>query len=479
MLADSTPHRPTDPVNRLEQRLTEVFDAMWDDFVDPRDAYRDFDGEWWTPIGVNGTTGGRHAAGIASEQHLRELRDQCRRLVLTNEFAVNGMENRISYIVGPGHSYRATVRRGVHSSNDLAMQVQDILDRFLHESRWHHRQQEIVRRMDRDGEVFMRLFADREGLTHVRFVEPDQVATPADRASDSSASFGIQTEPDDVETVIGYYVDGHLVDAHEIQHRKANVDSNVKRGLPLYTPVRKNLRRAEKLLRNMSIVAEIQSAIALIRKHRGAARSGVEQFVASEADGSVTNATSGRVRHYSQYGPGTILDAPAGLEYDFPTAAVNAAGFVDILKAELRAIAARLVMPEFMFTSDASNSNYASTMVAEGPAVKMFQRLQESMIADDGRVIWRVVKNAEAAGMLPPDVRSQVEIQITPPSLYVRDRLKEVQVDRIAYANGILSAQSWSQHLDLDYDQEQKNRSMSADVQAQRVIDKKSPVAQN
>jgi hypothetical protein len=35
-----------------------------------------------------------------------------------------------------------------------------------------------------------------------------------------------------------------------------------------------NLRRAEKLLRNMSVVAEIQSAIALIHKHQGGIRSG-------------------------------------------------------------------------------------------------------------------------------------------------------------------------------------------------------------
>lgn len=48
-------------------------------------------------------------------------------------------------------------------------------------------------------------------------------------------------------------------------------------------------------------------------------------------------------------------------------------------------------------------------------------------------------------------------------SLYVRDRLKEVQVDRIAYANGILSPQTWSQHLDLDYEQEQKNIAMAAE----------------
>jgi hypothetical protein len=236
----------------------------------------------------------------------------------------------------------------------------------------------------------------------------------------------------------------------------------VKRGLPLYTPVRKNLRRAEKLLRNMSVVAEIQSAIALIRKHRGVSRSGVETFVAAGADASATssttsNGTGGRTRHFSQYGPGTILDAPAGLEYDFPTAGVDAAAFVTILQAELRAIAARLVMPEFMFTSDASNSNFASTMVAEGPAVRMFERLQANLIEQDQAVMWRVVHNAIRAGQLPPTARDCIEIQITGPSLRVRDQLREAQVDRIAHTHGILSPQSWSQHLGLDYDQEQKN----------------------
>lgn len=443
----------------IERRLSEVFDALWDDFVDPREAFTDVDGQWWSAVGsVNGAAAGFGTHPI-TEQQLRELRNQCRSLATANEFAINGHENRISYIVGPGHSYRATVCKGMEAEPALALAAQKVLERFQRENRWHERQQESVRRMDRDGEAFLRFFVDHEGTTRVRFVEPDQIATPTARASDPSASFGIQTAADDVETVLGYYVDGQLVDAGEIQHRRANVDANVKRGLPLYTPVRKNLRRAEKLLRNMSVVAEIQSAIALIRKHRGVSRSGVEQFVAANSVTGVSDPgyNGGRTRHFSQYGPGTILDAPAGLEYDFPTAGVDAASFVTILQAELRAIAARLVMPEFMFTSDASNANFASTMVAEGPAVRMFERLQATIIEQDRAVMWRVVDNAVAAGTLPPSVCECIEIQITGPSLRVRDQLREAQVDRIAHVNGILSPQSWSQHLGLDYDQEQKN----------------------
>jgi capsid protein len=441
----------------LEHRLLEAFDTLWDDFVDPRDAYADPDGGWWLPL--VGTRNGwpQIGTGHFTEQTLRELRNQCRRLVATNEFAINGHENRISYIVGPGHSYRAAVCKGMDAPDDVPMQVQKLLEEFEQENRWQLRQQEIVRRIDRDGEAFLRFFVDHAGLTRVRFIEPDQITTPTELATDPAASFGIQTDPHDVETVLGYHVDGEFVSAADVQHRRANVDFNVKRGLPLYTPVRKNLRRAEKLLRNMSIVAEIQSAIALIRKHRGASRSGIEQFVAAGADATVTSANSGRTRHYSQYGPGTILDAPAGLEYDFPTRGLDASNFVTVLQAELRAIAARLVMPEFMFTSDASNANYSSTMVAEGPAMKMFERLQASMIEQDRAVMWRVVDNAVAAGRLPHNVRDLVDIQIVPPSLHVRDPLRQAHVDRIAFDSGILSPQTWSQHLGLDYDQEQKN----------------------
>lgn len=446
--------------DRLEHRLSEACDALWDMFVDPREAYVDDDGTWWNTMDVKGQPKGCNSVPFVSYEQLAEIRQQCRRLAATNEFAINGIENRTSYLVGSGHVYRASVRKGVEASAELEIEVQAVLDEFMHLNRWQARQQEVVRRLDRDGEVFLRFFVDAQGLTRVRFVEPDQVQTPSELANHDAASFGIQTEPHDVESVLGYYIDGEAVDASTIQHRKANVDSNVKRGLPLYYPVRKNLRRIEKLLRNMSVVAEIQSAIALIRKHRGATRSGVEQFVADQSQATGSPGTNGSSKYLSQYAPGTILDAPAGIEYDFPASGIDASNFVTVLQAELRAVAARLVMPEFMLSSDASNANYASTLVAEGPAIKMFERLQANLAHDDCEVMWRVISNAVNAGKLPSDVRRLVDIQIIPPSLQVRDQLRACQVERIAFENQVLSPQTWSLRLGLDYDQEQKNLSM-------------------
>ena len=443
-----------------EQRLSEACDAVWDMFVDPREAYLDQDGSWWNTVAVDGKPGISNTVPFASEEQLAKIRQRSRHLASTNEFAINGIENRTSYLVGSGYVYRASVRKGAEASVDLEHAVQRVLDKFMHLNRWQARQQEIIRRLDRDGEVFLRFFVDVQGMTRVRFVEPDQVRTPAELANHEAASFGIQTELHDVESVLGYYIDGEPVDAETIQHRKANVDVNVKRGLPLYYPVQKNLRRIEKLLRNMSVVAEIQSAIALIRKHRGATRSGVEQFVADQNQTVGGRNGNGGVKSLSQYAPGTILDAPAGLEYDFPVSGIDASNFVAVLQAELRAVAARLVMPEFMFTSDASNANYASTLAAEGPAMKMFERLQANLANDDCEVMWRVIENAVEAGKLPRDVRELIEIQITPPSLQVRDQLRACQVERIAFEKGILSPQTWSLRLGLDYDQEQKNLSM-------------------
>ena len=434
----------------VERRLLEAFDDLWDHFVDPADALFDDDGSRWAELGGGLGGGPPGAAAFASEQQLREIRGQCRALAVSNEFALNGHENRISYIVGSGHNYRVTARPDHPDAAPLVREVQTVLDEFLKANGWHKRQQEIVRRRDRDGEAFLRFFLGPDGITRVRFVEPSQVSTPPRLAGEPAASFGIQTERDDVEGVLGYYVDGQWVDAGRIQHRKANVDANVKRGLPLFYPVRKNLRRAEKLLRNMSVVAGVQSAIAIIRKHASGTRSTVRQFVQDQADATLSGPTPGRSTHFQRYAPGTILDAFAGTEYEFPAAAIDAGRYVAVLQAELRAIAARLVMPEFMLTSDASSANYASTMVAEGPAVRMFERLQHDMIEDDVQVMWRVVHNAVESGRLPREAATAVDIQGLPPSLAVRDRLKEAQADRILVQSGAMSVPTMAMRHGLD-----------------------------
>jgi capsid protein len=149
------------------------------------------------------------------------------------------------------------------------------------------------------------------------------------------------------------------------------------------------------------------------------------------------------------------LDAVSGTEYEFPAAGIDAGRYVAVLQAELRAIASRLVMPEFMLTSDASNANYSSTMVAEGPAVKMFERLQHEMLEDDIELLWRVLRHAVEAGRLSVEVLRVIEIRGVPPRLAVRDRLKDAQADQILVRNGAMSIQTMAMRNGLEPEQEE------------------------
>jgi capsid protein len=443
--------------NRILREALELSTA----YVDPLDAFRD-GGELWEPIA--GDRSGPQRLGFASEQELAVARGQCRALALSNEFAINGHENRVSYIVGTGHRYQVVARKNMAVPPHLVDQTQAVLDEFLRENRWQQRQQEMVRRCDRDGECFLRLFTDAAGRTRVRFIEPWQVTTP-DRLRDSPwAAFGVQTEPDDVEQVHGYWLDdGEFVSAEQVQHRKANVDANVRRGVPLFYPVRKNLLRAEKLLRNMAAVSDIQTAIALIRKHNTGKRSALEQFRSNLVAATLTNQATGQTTCFQPFQPGTILDVHADTEYDFPARGLDAGAYVAVLQAILRAVASRLVMPEFMLTSDASNANYASTLVAEGPAVKMFERLQQDVVCHDLDVLARVLRAAERTGRLERGAADRTEIQAQPPQLAVRDHLQEARVHQILVNAGAMSVQTMALRHGLDPQAERRLRGEACD----------------
>lgn len=423
------------------------------------------------PYNLNKTLRGDLLPVYITWYGLKIIRDISRRLYVHNEYAIGAIENRCSYICGKGFQHKLVPKNDKDGPETkyLCALGQLWIDSFMSHQRWNEREQEAVKRCDRDGEMFMRFFHVGRGRTEVRFIEPEWVQSPADTEWET---YGVICEPYDVEDILGYYIFEHppyekatFVDAAEVLHIKINSDSTSKRGLPTFYPVRKNLERAEKLLRNMSILAQVQATFAMIRKHKQYSVTQMTNARNNQADVSYVG-PFGNTEYSKGYRPGTIIDAPENVEYDFPSSTVNAGNLVAILQAELRAAAQRVNMPEFMFSGDSSNANMASAFIAESPFVKKMEELQAYYavrFGDGGLVkvknsgaMWRVLANAVNYGGLPKAILTDCELIVEGPTLIVRDKAQETQRAMMLNQAGRLSGSTWAKWESVDNEQEVK-----------------------
>ena len=106
---------------QLERRLSEAWQSLWDNFVDPRESLWDDGGRLDAARRrVHAGTSSTGTAPFVNETQLRDIREQCRLLAVANEFAINGHENRISYLVGRGTPTERRCKKGRNASPELA-----------------------------------------------------------------------------------------------------------------------------------------------------------------------------------------------------------------------------------------------------------------------------------------------------------------------------------------------------------------------
>lgn len=466
----------------LQKRLLESQLNWWTDMVDPKDPLWD-DPDFWNPMWngqyvpptLNNTLRGDLLPVYINWFGLKLIRDYSRQQYQFNPYAYCAIENRCSYIAGKGFQYKLVPNESIEDYGDedvkeLCKLGQHWIDEFTASQRWNEREHEIIMRGDRDGEAFARFFHIGQGKTAVRFIEPEWVQGPSEADYET---YGIENEPGDVEDVLNYWVTEHppaqvpvKVPAEEVIHFKLNSDSNCKRGLPTLYGVRLNLARADRLLRNLSVLVQVRATFAMIRKWTQTSPSSIGAWQQSNSDVTAPNFFTGGNQYSKQYNAGTVLDVPANVEYDFPHASTDVGGCVAVLKEELRAIAAKLVQPEYMISADPSNANYASYAVAESPSVKNFERLQcfYARRFGDGRfgslkscgAMWKVVANAVEYGGLPRAILRYCTLQVEGPSLIARNKDAESARWEKMNEKDVLSKDTWSKYEGLNRDQEKK-----------------------
>ena len=380
----------------------------------------------WQPVGELGAT---MPDGVR-----QDLRSRARTLVAQNPHAKNVLRLLESYVTGAGLKLVHHARTGAAASELLGL-ADRLWSDFLSANVTHYSFREHARRSWRDGECFLRRYSDSQWPPAVRVLDPETIGS----CPDYPVSQGILTDPHDVESPLEYLrldpLQGGLAEripASDILHTRVGVDSNQKRGVTVLAPILGTLDCYEKWIDTELHARKLQASIVLWRKVQGS-----PQQVQAAADPSGSGLPNGQ--RTERFKPGSILTTNQATEIKFLQPDTNFGDAVPLGRLLLLSVAAGVGLPEFMLTSDASNANYASTMVAEGPAVKLFQSEQQ-FFAQEFTRLWRwVMEVAQQQGLLPEDFFEQVEAGWAFPQLVTRDRPRERAADAQLVELGILS----------------------------------------
>ncbi len=271
------------------------------------------------------------------------------------------------------------------------------------------RQFEIILRMLRDGNTLLQFFnKDENGLptwkTTVRFRDPLLLRKPTLEYMGTmmNGTHGIMVDPDDIETAVAYWFMNQVdrtkfekVEAKDILHIKIFADSDQKMGESMIQPVMKLFTHYNQWLENRIILNKVRTAVALIKKVTGTSAD-VSRIANTIPKSSTQPAGQDKTKNIR---PGSVYVANAGVEYQMLSPNLQASDAAEDGRNIVVRIGGGVGMPEFIF-GDASNSNFASTMIAESPFVKEIQYWQTFSEYFFKLIFRRVIENAVAAGVL-------------------------------------------------------------------------------
>lgn len=355
-----------------------------------------------------------------TELTIRDIRKVSQYLYLTNSNYIGLIRNYIKYIAGKHYE--------IISQNEKENENWKIWTKKI---RWKQYYKEIIRRFFRDGEVFIY-------VPNWQFINPEMVQNPG------SVPYGI--ELDEEGKPRNYYVlinsTFSKISSEDIIHIKMT-DSDELRGMPYLFSLFSKIQSFEKWLDDRILLNRIRASIAILRKHKKTSPTNVKNFAQAKQENTYTDKSSKTWQTFS-FQPGMIIDS-TNVDYEFLEPKVQAKDVATDGRNIRLQFSAMTGLPEFMVSGDASNSNYASTMVAEGPGIREFEDFIDffkDIIAFD---IWSNVQ--KEFGIQTPS-----EPSITVPSLVSRDHEKETKINQILFEAGVISLEEWRRREGLDGD---------------------------
>jgi len=317
---------------------------------------------------------GKDGAGGYSETDQAEMRKQGRKLYYQSPDARNVIETMINYIVGKNANF---------DSQDENPIVQDYWDNWADLNNWDLRTKEFIRRALRDGEVFLRKFMVNKQIK-VRFINPDEIVNPyagGGPYSDQNHTFGIECDPDDIETPINYYRRYRMgevekwekIPSDEVIHVKILVDSDIKRGISFLVGIAKYIKEYELWLKDRIQLNKIRHLFNVVGEPTGM---NSPTDIKSQFDDTIGKTPVGGTPKKKVIKPGSVLYSK-GVKWRYEALNINATDTKDDGRAIELMICKGTQFPEYIVRGDASNANYASTQVSESPFVKAMESWQD------------------------------------------------------------------------------------------------------
>jgi len=429
------------------------------------DKLKDRDEDDWTDLGAT-------SERELSESDSATLREQAAKFYYRNGHARNIIRLFEKYVVGRGFQV---------SPMSTIEAVAEVWKEFWEVNKLALKKKEVVRRVMRDGEIFIRYFINKADVLVMRFCNPDKIKDPDKKEAAEVrgiCTHGIETNPDDVEDVLAYWYKGERIPAEEIDHHKILVDSDIKRGRSLIEIVAVYLTLYKDWLKDRMRLNKVRAAVALIKKVSGTPTQAANIATASRVISSQKTAPDNTGYHKAPEGV-SVFTTNQGVDYEMASPNLQASDVRHDGRAILLAMATAVGLPEFMATGDASNSNYASTLVAEGPAVMEFEDWQDYFAIVFKAMFDRVMQHSLKKGGLPKQekrmvltiekvegVRTAIEKEETVdinldcnivfPDIVARDVEKETRALSLQKQEGWISNHTACASLDLDYDKEQE-----------------------
>lgn len=381
------------------------------------------------------------------------LRQKIREIAETVPSAVRVLNLYRYYTLGGGACAKVRpLDPDAKPDNQVTKRATAKLRKRLRENERHLSFAEMVRRLYRDGELFIRRIPDSFGKYEYRFVDPENVCD-----QDGNEIAGVKTDPNDTVVVTGYTLsrqkfdqagnpDGYEtyadVSADDMIHIAVDKDSTVKRGKSRLYGCLEALRKYRTLILNEVTLRERQSAIVMVRKVAGgssAARSVLD--AAKTATSEPVDAYSGQER----YRAGTVATTTKGVEISFAHPDNNFSDAGPLFSLLDREVAKVTGFTFEQISCNSSEGNLASALTATSPTLQMLKEERQFLSVHLERYFMWLLEDATLTDAYC------IDLEFAP--IETIDKLKDAQAGNIGVLANAISRKELARRLDADPEQ--------------------------